>query len=610
MMRLRRYFIALFLAILIPTAILLWRSYKHLESEAILGSKENAYLIHQILNQKLYDHLQVEEARSYSEYRFIKAVQVIGGEEVTLSDLARFPIRSHITGMVGHFQIEPDGSVKTPLMPDGLLDKIPIDNRRERERRRDQIRKVVEYQNIKAASVQKRVKARTMGLEVNSEALQERSRSGKPNLPKLLSDDQIFSKRRTVRTSQKEAIVFDVESEIALDSNEARRPRANRPYVMPSPGILQVEIDPFQARFDSEYVVFYRYVWRNNERFIQGFVVDLAKYLGSLVYGDLRFSEEEKSLCLEFSKGDSTLIRFGPHKDVGESQLLIKSELQFPLNDMNLSVYLNKSGTPPGALLLVILSLVMVLVLGGSFVGLFKIVSTQMKVSRKRQDFISAVSHELKTPLTAIQMYGEMLMNSWVTKEEKKQHYYSLIASEADRLSRLIQNVLNLSKLEKNTWQVNLQFGNPKHLLEEFARKYQNTWEHRGFVIELELDECEFEIEYDRDALFQILMNIVDNSLKFSKDAEEKKVHIRLEIIGDRVSIHIRDFGPGIPQSEVNRIFEDFYRVENEMTRTTSGTGIGLSLVKNLCKAQGIEVRVTNSNPGLRTSLEFPGTGL
>lgn len=606
----RLIFLSLFFVIAAPTAILLWRSYENIRNEALLGYKENAYLILQILNQKLYDHLAVEENRSYTQYRFIKAIQVIGGEEVTLSELAQYPVKSHYPGIIGYFQVDPDGTIRSPLVPDGPLGQISIENRRERVRVRNRLRDILEEIPIEHTGVYRRVSARTLGLTVDQEALKGREAVKPSKLTSMLSDRRFFSKR--YETSSKiGSFLFDVESDIPEDEQLAKTTRHRIPESRDSisGGEFEVEIDPFQARFDRENIVFFRSVWRDDQRFIQGFVVNLHKYLNSLVYGDLQFSSNDDALTLEFASRDSMLVRFG--KDPGlQSHILLTTGLQYPLNSMDLTVYLHQLDAPPAAQLVVVLGIIMLLVTGGSFFGLYKVVTSQIQISRKRQDFISAVSHELKTPLTAIQMYGELLQNSWLVKEEKRHHYYTLIASEADRLSRLIQNVLNLSKLEKNSWQVNLRPMNPRRFLEEFVRKYRSTWEHKGFAVNLDMDECDFDIQMDPDACFQVMMNIVDNSLKFSRNSQNKELDIMLRVISDQVQISVRDYGPGIPPSEISRVFENFYRIENEMTRTTSGTGIGLSLVKNLCKAMDIKVRAENATPGLRMVITFPGAGL
>ena len=203
-------------------------------------------------------------------------------------------------------------------------------------------------------------------------------------------------------------------------------------------------------------------------------------------------------------------------------------------------------------------------------------------------------------------MYAELLQNSWVANDAKRQKYYALIASETERLSRLIQNVLNLSKLERNHWNVQFKKCNPKSILDDFVATYTKNIEKNGFDLTVTTDICNFEFLLDKDAIMQILMNVVDNSIKFSKNAQYKMIVLELRVHDSDVFFVVRDYGPGIPPKEMDHVFEEFYRVENEMTRTTSGTGIGLSMVKKVCSLTNMKISLENANPGLRTKLQLP----
>ena len=205
-------------------------------------------------------------------------------------------------------------------------------------------------------------------------------------------------------------------------------------------------------------------------------------------------------------------------------------------------------------------------------------------------------------------MYAELLQNSWVANEDKRQKYYNQIASETERLTRLIQNVLNLSKLDGNRWNVQLRKERPKGVLDDFVATYSKNVEKQGFelTVSSDTDVKDITLMMDRDAIMQILMNLVDNSLKFSKNADYKMINIELRLKDTDLYLAVRDYGPGIPQAEMTKVFQEFYRVENEMTRQTSGTGIGLSMVKKLCTLTNMKIELENANPGLRTKIHFP----
>lgn len=592
--RFRITLFVIFLVILLPTLYLLYRSWIHLDTEATFGQKERGFLLLQMLNQRIYDDLAIEERRSYSEYRFIRAVPMIGGEGVTLSDLARFPIRSHYAGMIGHFQMEPDGSVRSPVLPDGLLEKIPVENREHREVLRERIRSILDDMRFQNSVAHRRVTAYPYAMTISGDSLRE------------IKKGKLFEKRYET-ASEKEAIVFDVESERLTGTRSGTVQDSTTGAdtgSLDGSTAINVEIEPFQARFNRQYIVFFRNVWRSDQRFLQGFIVDLQEYAGNLVYKELQFSPDEKTLAMEFRSTDSILVRLGATGQV--SELLFNSPLQYPLQDMEFAVYRRSTSQPPGAGLILVLGIAMVLVLSGGLYGVYKITATQMRASSKRQDFISAVSHELKTPLTAIRMYAELLQNQWVSKEEKRMHYYAMIASETERLTRLIQNVLNISNLDRHRWPIHLQPTNPRRFLDEFIQKYQPTVERAGFSLEPLLDDCDDMIHLDRDALYQILMNLMENSLKFAKNYEPKKIQIGLRLRRDDLYIFVRDFGPGIPPAERDRVFQEFYRVENEMTRRTSGAGIGLSLVRRLSQLLNIRLDIGSAGPGLMVELHLP----
>jgi len=602
MRRIQLVFIAIFLAIGIPTLFLLHRSYLHLQAESDFAFKEHAYLILQMLNQRIYDDLAIEEHRSYSEYRFIRAVPVIGGEEVTLSELAQFPIHSHYGGMIGHFQMEPDGSIKTPVLPDGLLEKIPVENKVGREAIRDSIFDVLNRLEITHVGSARPSPRPEESRRINRDSLSQLY--GKDfKLAVILNEDRQF-RRRYETSSKKEALVFDVESARlqGLDSTIGTKELAPTE-------IMEVEIDPFQARFDADHILYYRNVWRNNERFIQGFAVRLQDYLGNLVLKEIRFSPEEQPIALSFGNKDMSYVHFGKILD-NSSHELFSIPLQYPLNEMYLKVSISRRQAPAGSGMILLLGFAMLAILGGGLFSVYRLTVSQIKLASKRQDFISAVSHELKTPLTAIRMYAELLQNQWVSSEAKRVKYYDMIASETDRLTRLIQNVLSLSNLERNRWHVQMQQINPRTVLEELLATYRATIEKAGFTLDLQLDTCEFTVLMDKDAITQILMNLVDNSIKFAKGYEPRLLSVGLHVQGNDVFYSVRDHGPGIPTSEMGRVFEEFYRVENEMTRTTSGTGIGLSMVKRLCALTHLRIYLQNANPGLRTEVHFPPLGL
>jgi signal transduction histidine kinase len=214
--------------------------------------------------------------------------------------------------------------------------------------------------------------------------------------------------------------------------------------------------------------------------------------------------------------------------------------------------------------------------------------------AERRSNFVAAVSHELKTPLTSIRMYGEMLRDGLVSGEHKRDEYYATIADESERLSRLIENVLEFSRLEKADRGLNVVVGDLSDAIRGACDKLRTHVEREGFGLRVVCEEDLPAAAFDRDAVTQLVFNLVDNALKYARRAEQREIEVELARAGGRVELRVRDTGPGVPEQDLHRIFEPFYRVGEEMTRTSTGTGIGLALVKQL--AEGMHARVRGRN--------------
>jgi len=253
-------------------------------------------------------------------------------------------------------------------------------------------------------------------------------------------------------------------------------------------------------------------------------------------------------------------------------------------------------------------ALVLALVLIGGCLMLLRLGQRQLALARQQQDFVSAVSHELKTPLTSIRMYGEMLREGWVD-EAKRKTYYDFIFHEAERLTRLINNVLQLARLSRNEQTASISPVTVGAALAELKPRLESQLEASGFSLSID-GEVEVEqllIPVDVDWFIQIFINLVDNAVKFSAAAENRSIDLQFRQMQDgRVQFAVRDYGPGIEADQMKKIFTLFYRSENELTRETVGTGIGLALVRQLSGAMRAEVDVVNAEPGAEFRIRFP----
>jgi len=246
-----------------------------------------------------------------------------------------------------------------------------------------------------------------------------------------------------------------------------------------------------------------------------------------------------------------------------------------------------------------------VLVIG--FVMLYRLGAKQIALGEQQQNFVSAVSHELKTPLTSIRMYGELLREGWVD-EERKKTYYDFIFNESERLSRLINNVLHLARVTRNEQKACRTISSVEELLEDNLPKIKSQIEPANFRLQLNIadgvEQCRLNI--DSDWFTQIFINLIDNAIKFSSAAENKTIVVSVRRMSNRtVMFTVRDFGQGIAKDQMGKIFKLFYRSENELTRETVGTGIGLALVHHLVTGMDGDIGLVNCNPGVEFKLSF-----
>jgi signal transduction histidine kinase len=281
--------------------------------------------------------------------------------------------------------------------------------------------------------------------------------------------------------------------------------------------------------------------------------------------------------------------------------------LTAPLDRLELIFSIQRLPPGPGASVLGWVTLVLAVVFVGGFVSLYRMGLSQISLARQQQDFVSAISHELKSPLTSIRMYGEMLKEGWAD-EEKRQSYYEFIHDESERLSRLISNVLQLAKITRNEPQFDLKPTNVGELMSATESKISNQIERAGFELRFKTinDADKATIKIDQDCFAQIIINLVDNAIKFSRNAENKVIEISSRVSGDsRVLFSVRDYGPGIPKDQLKKIFQLFYRSESELTRETVGTGIGLAIVHQLTLAMDGDVDMLNAEPGAEFRVRF-----
>jgi signal transduction histidine kinase len=212
-----------------------------------------------------------------------------------------------------------------------------------------------------------------------------------------------------------------------------------------------------------------------------------------------------------------------------------------------------------------------------------------------KSDFVSTISHEFKSPLSSIRQLAEMLQSGRVPSENRRQEYYDVLVEQSERLTLLIDNILDFAKIEEGRKKFDFQLLDIGSLLQQIVSVIQDQVRHKDFVIRLEIEKPLPEIKADRESMTQAITNLIDNAVKYSGEARD--IIVRAFEEGQYLIITVKDFGIGIKKEEIDKIFERFYRGGDELTRTVKGSGLGLTLVKQIVEAHHGNVSV-ESEPG------------
>ncbi len=222
-------------------------------------------------------------------------------------------------------------------------------------------------------------------------------------------------------------------------------------------------------------------------------------------------------------------------------------------------------------------------------------VSRELELAKMKSDFVSTISHEFKSPLTSIRQLAEMLHSGRVPSEERRRQYYDVLLEQSERLSLLTENILNLARIEEGRKEFVFEKTDIGALLKDIVLSIQDRVRHEGFSIELEIEKDLPVIMVDRVAMAQAATNLIDNAVKYS--GESRRVVVGASTEGAFLTIAVRDFGIGIRKEDLDRVFERFFRGGDELTRTVKGSGLGLTLVREIVAAHHGTVHA-ESEPG------------
>ncbi len=637
MKRLRVVFVAVAVVLLVPLALLIEKALASAEVERSARHRAVAGRIVDEMERDLGTWLRREEDRPYSHYRYFFVPEEPTAQliiNLTPSPLAQAPAEPFV---VGYFQVDPDGTVTSPLVPrntglarsatgwqpsaenDATVARVkaavadlwaapaslddPLEDSREAPRQMagSTVELTKKGRPSKELKKQKRLPQEAEEddtlrvLEQLNRAARERQQRGAkvessqaPNVYNFSTEDNQLQRVDDGRRWEADRDAAERED---LLSTSAAAVRADIEETLQTEASASIEVrqEPMIGRRGQNgNLVLYRTVLIGDSAYRQGLVLDvpaLVDWVAERVLDD-----ELRSRA-----------RIGGSTDkLGRSTAAYVYRHRFaePFATVSSVIALEALPELPGTTYTYALALLLGVAAPLGLFALYRMVAVAVGYAERRSNFVSSVTHELKTPLTAIRMYGEMLRDGLVLSEAKRQTYYEIMTAESERLTRLVNNVLELSRLENRNRSMKLEVGDLGPVLEEVLAVLLPHAEKEGFELRLDLDPDLPQVRFDRDALVQVLFYLIDNAIKYSRRAADKEIAIRCSRQGEGVMVAVRDHGPGVAQPHLKKIFAPFYRGESELTRTAKGTGIGLALVRGLVERMGGAVSGRNGADG------------
>jgi len=276
--------------------------------------------------------------------------------------------------------------------------------------------------------------------------------------------------------------------------------------------------------------------------------------------------------------------------------------INFPpdLPSWSLALYPEYSGLftslfHPGAGIFFYIFIAILVILAFGLIFTLQNVNNEMRLSKMKSYFMSTVSHEFKSPLTSIRQMAEMLVDGRVSSPEKQLKYHTSILQQSERLSHLIDNILDFSKMEEGKKIFRFEKADIASVVKDIVESFQYHTAGQGFEIILSIPETVPEIVFDREAMEQVMHNLLDNACKYSGTSGKIDVSLWSEM--KDIIISVRDYGIGIRKEDHDKIFSRFYRAGEELTQTVKGSGIGLTIVKQIVEAHNGQITL-ESSPG------------
>jgi len=626
------------LSIIILAALcgLVWMGYHsiRIRAQGLEGARLGEFAavaeqVRQDVTRRLDEFMQTEQSRPYTDYQYYYVPENVAPGRQQMPVL-RSPLAGRLEqGLAyGNFQIEPDGSVITPNdNVEQRQDLAESDNELYAEAGLN--RKNIEQNLLPAlggttpgslkmnlygrSSIAPAKESETVGQDQFTEQTPQKGKVSQSypieSLQSKGQKTQVIEQRREVF----EQNVLNVAAQSQQQTQElaAQTGQTGGPYERQaaSPAesqteTVQVRIEPFfpvvvpgedpvsqqaESIFGGQ-VFLLRHVQIEDRHLLQGFQLNEKMLIEQIEDSASRFMR--KGMSFELSPREKA-------RDNGN--VAYAAILNFGFGDL----VLNLKEIDPGwigkeisHLRIWYFSIVAIVLLAVSLglASLWRNAAAQIRLAQKKDDFISAVSHELRTPLTSIRMYAEMLEKNWVKSQDKAVEYYGNMRQESERLSRLIENVLDFSRIQKGRKKYTFKAGDINKCVSDVVEIMRPYAVQKGFSIRTEAGRIE-QAAFDADAVTQIIVNLLDNAIKYARNAEDKTITVRTKTDGKFTVIEVEDHGPGVPHRQRNKIFEQFYRPAAESTRETAGTGLGLALVKKFAEAHNGFVEIISAKP-------------
>jgi signal transduction histidine kinase len=640
MRRLQILILIFCMTVSVPLGYFVLQTYRGLEQEETATLEFFADTLFKEIERFLETLVEREEARAIDEYNFF---MISPGSEMDAAEEKRSPISelSRQNYILGYFQNNPDGSFQTPLAQAGqsvAADRKDVVTQLENANRIFNRLRTTVTDKVTVARVKAVAKAEQKQPTGFAEKYLDLTRSQQPKerlgqKEKRLEKVTIAQAQNVAGTQQgettkspaPEAVAYaksrlssaPVPDEATLSADESpggKKDRAGGPVLAEAEAdasrqaagatqgekkSFQVEVAPLQSVFlDNDQIFIFRRIMINQKIYRQGFILKIRSFLDHLVQNFFiaQPMADFANLRLQVMDQGREISQVQAGNSTYDPQFILKRGFPSPFAFLNATLSSDEIPRSTGRNTLMAMMVVLAVIFLSGLFAIYKSTRAIVEISERRSQFVSSVTHELKTPLTNIRMYIEMLEQGIAKDTEREQEYFQIINSEGSRLSRLINNVLDMAKLEKKQRLLTLTEGTFEEVVAEVQAVMQAKLQQEGFTLKI-VQESIRPFKYDREAMIQVLINLIENSIKFCRSAQNKEIILRTYQDNGRIKIAVSDHGPGIPRQALKKVFDDFYRVDNALARETRGTGIGLALVKKLIKLSGGQV-VAENNPG------------